>query len=229
VGDAGVVFDFDGTILDTEDSVHRAWHELWASQGVDLPRAEWQAILGTDVGFDPWVELERRLGRPVDPVLRDHRRSRRDDLLHAEVPRPGVLAWLDEADRLGVPVAIASSSPPEWVDGHLVRLGLLDRFAFLACCDGDVPGKPDPTSYRLACEAIGADPARSVAVEDSPHGVTAAVGAGLFTIAVPHPLTEDLDLRAADLVLPSLTELPLADALVLAASRSTRKSVLPPA
>lgn len=216
----GLVFDFDGTVLDTEDSVHRAWTELWASQGVDLPRAEWQAILGTDGGFDPWAELERRLGRTVDPTLRDARRARRDELLHAEVPRPGVLAWLDEADRLGVPVAIASSSPPDWVDGHLVRLGLLDRFAYLACCDGDVPGKPDPTSYRLACEAIGADPALSVAVEDSPHGVTAAVAAGLFTIAVPHPLTEDLDLSAADLVLPSLGDLGLGDALARAARRS---------
>jgi HAD superfamily hydrolase (TIGR01509 family) len=217
---AGVVFDFDGTILDTEDSVHRAWTELWASQGVELPRAEWQAILGTDGDFDPWAELEQRLGRAVDPALRGSRVARRDELLHAEVPRPGVLAWLDEADRLGVPVAIASSSPPEWVDSHLVRLGLLDRFAFLACCDGDVPGKPDPTSYRLACEAIGADPARSVAVEDSPHGVTAAVGAGLFTIAVPHPLTADLDLSAADAVLGSLSDLSLADALARSSARS---------
>jgi len=219
VAHAGLVFDFDGTILDTEGSVHRAWHELWGSQGLDLPRAEWQAILGTDGGFDPWDELERRLGRAVDPDLRDHRRTRRDELLHAELPRPGVLAWLDDADRLGVPVAIASSSPPDWVDGHLVRLGLLDRFAFLACCDGDIPGKPDPTSYRTACEAIGADPACSVAVEDSPHGVTAAVGAGLFTIAVPHPLTADLDLSTADLVLPSLAELPLDEALARSAAR----------
>lgn len=214
------MFDFDGTILDTEDSVHRAWTELWASHGVDLPRAEWQAILGTDSGFDPWDELERRLGRSIDPALRDTRRARRDELLLVEVPRPGVLAWLDEADRLGVPVAIASSSPPEWVDTHLVRLGLLERFAFVACADGDIPGKPDPTSYRLACEAIGADPARSVAVEDSPHGVSAAVAAGLFTIAVPHPLTEDLDLTAADLVVPSLAAVALPDALARSAARS---------
>ena len=215
---AGLVFDFDGTILDTEDSVHRAWHELWASHGVDLPRAEWQAILGTDGGFDAWAELERRLGQAVDPQLRDQRRARRDELLHAEVPRPGVVAWLDEADRLGVPVAIASSSPPDWVDGHLVRLGLLDRFAFLACCDGDIPGKPDPTSFRVACESIGADPSVSVAVEDSPHGIAAAVAAGLFTVAVPHPLTVDLDLSAADVVVGSLDEVRLADVLARAAA-----------
>lgn len=213
------MFDFDGTILDTERSVHASWRELWAEHGHDLPRERWQSILGTEHGFDPWAELEALVGRPLDPSLREQRRSRRDADLLAQELRPGVLAWLDEADRLGVPVAIASSSPPEWVDGHLTRLGILDRFGYLACCDGTVPSKPDPTSFRLACEAIGADPSSSVAVEDSPHGITAAVGAGLYTVAVPHPLTADLDLSRADLVLASLAELPLAEALAAAALR----------
>jgi cobalt/nickel transport system ATP-binding protein len=221
VGTAGLVFDFDGTILDTERSVHVSWTELWAEHGHELSRARWQSIIGTEHGFDPWAELERLVGHPLDPSLQERRRARRDEDLFAQEVRPGVLAWLDEADRLGVPVAIASSSPPEWVDGHLVRLGLLDRFAFLACCDGDVPSKPDPTSFRLACEAIGADPACSVAVEDSPHGIAAAVAAGLLTVAVPHPLTADLDLSVADLVVESLADLALADVLARSAARST--------
>ena len=214
---AGLVFDFDGTILDTEDPVYRSWAELWADHGHQLPLDEWQAIIGTAVGFDPWTELEVRLGTPVDPALAAVRRARRDELLFANEVRPGVLAWLDAADALGVPVAVASSSPPEWVDGHLVRLRLLDRFAYLCCYDDEVPAKPDPTSYRLACEAIGVDPARSVAVEDSPHGIAAARAAGLYVVALPHPITAGLDLSGAAVVVDSLADLSLADALGSAA------------
>ncbi|MEW6152723.1 MAG: HAD-IA family hydrolase [Actinomycetota bacterium] len=211
-----LVLDFDGTILDTEGPVYRSWWELWSDHGEELVLAEWQAIIGTDGVFDPWAELLRRTGRSLDPVLLDRRRARRDELLAGHAPRPGVLEWLDEADDLGVPVGVASSSPPEWVERHLARLGLRQRFACLVCCDGVVPVKPDPTSYRLACDRLGGDPGRSVAVEDSPHGVVAALGAGLLTVAVPHPLTDGLDLSAAHLTLRSLEEMTLAAALAAA-------------
>ena len=209
-----LVLDFDGTVLDTEEPVYRSWAELWSDHGHELPLGEWQAIIGAgpDV-FDPWSELEQRLGRPVDPSYRQRRRARRDELQAGYEPRPGVVTWLDQAADLGVPVGIASSSPPDWVAGHLARLGLADRFDCIVCCDDVVPAKPDPTSYRMACERLGAMPAQSVAVEDSPHGVAAAVSAGLFTVAVPHLLTAGLDLSAADLVLESLADLTLAEAL----------------
>jgi HAD superfamily hydrolase (TIGR01509 family) len=218
---AGLVLDFDGTVLDTEIALFRAWAELWDEHGQSLDLAHWQTIIGVDSDFDPWAELERRIGRPLDESLREVRRQRRDELLHALDLRPGVRAWLDEAERLGVPIGIASSSPPEWVDGHLTRLGLRQRFGSLACCDGVIPSKPDPTSYRAACVALGADARVSVAVEDSPHGVAAAVGAGLFTVAVPHPLTVSLDLSHADVVVESLEQLTLAEALDQARRRAT--------
>ena len=85
--------------------------------------------------------------------------------------------------------------------------------------DDLVPAKPDPTSYRRACAELGADPWRSVAVEDSRHGVAAAVAAGLFTVAVPHRLTADLDFSQADVVAASLGGLALADVLRQARAR----------
>jgi HAD superfamily hydrolase (TIGR01509 family) len=213
------VLDFDGTVVDTESPVYRSWWELWDEHGHDLSRRDWQAIIGTYAGFDPLAELERRLGRPVDGERVRRRLLRRDELQAAHELRPGVRSWLDEADRLGVEVGIASSSSADWVEGHLLRLGIRDRFTALACRADDVPPKPDPTSFRLACRLLGADPARSVAVEDSPHGVLAARAAGLYVVAVPHELTADLDLSAADLVLDHLDELTLADALARAAAR----------
>ncbi|MDQ1396113.1 MAG: hypothetical protein QOG64_1372 [Acidimicrobiaceae bacterium] len=218
---ACLVLDFDGTILDTEEPVYRSWAELWTEHGHELPLDRWQEIIGTDGAFEPLAELERRLGRPLGGADgEERRRLRRDELQALQSPRPGIEAWLAEAEQLGLPVGIASSSPPDWVEGHLERLGWRPRFTCIACCDGVVPAKPDPTSYRLVCQRLGADPSRSVAVEDSPHGVAAAVAAGLFTVAVPHPLTAALDLSAAHVLVESLSIVSLRDVLARARRRN---------
>ncbi len=213
------MLDFDGTILDTEEPVYRSWAELWEGHGHELVLSRWQSIIGTDDTFDPWGELEHLVGHPLDPALQVQRTARRDELLAGHEPRPGIVSWLQQAEDLGVPVGVASSSPPAWVEDRLERLGLRKRFTCLVCCDGVVPAKPDSTSYRLACERLGAHPSMSVAVEDSPAGVAAAAGAGLFTVAVPHGLTADLDLSAAAVVVGSLAELALADVLERARRR----------
>jgi HAD superfamily hydrolase (TIGR01509 family) len=224
---AGLVLDFDGTILDTEEPLYRSWVEVWDNHGHRLERADWQRNIGGDDLFDPWSELERLLGRPLDPDLADRRRLRRDEIQADRPLRDGVLEWLAGAEALGVPVGVASSSSHEWVDGQLGRLGIRHRFAALVCRSEDVPAKPAPTSYRLACGLLGAEPARSVAVEDSPHGVAAAVAAGLYTVAVPHPLTRDLDLGRADVVVDSLLALSVSEALQRAAGRAVRAGQSP--
>ena len=208
-----LIFDFDGTVLDTETPIYRAWADLYARHDVELDLVMWQGIIGTDQEPDHWANLEALVGE-VDPAFKDWRRARRDELLHAEMPRPGVLQWLDDAAVLDIPVGIASSSPIEWVERHLDRLGLSDRFACFACCNEVIPAKPDPTSYRLACEALLAAPSRSVAVEDSPHGVAAAKDAGLYVVATPHPLTALLDFTRADMIVDTLEQVRLADIVV---------------
>jgi HAD superfamily hydrolase (TIGR01509 family) len=214
-----IVMDFDGTVVDTEEPLFRSWVELWDHQGAQLTAAEWQGTIGTDDGRDPWIDLQERLGRTLDPNLQAARRARRDELLESQGPRPGVVAWLNEAHALGISVGIASSSPSDWVNRHLMRLGLRNLFSCVVCAGGSIPVKPDPMSYREACDVLDADPCHSVAVEDSPHGLAAAVSAGLFTIAVPHGLTANLDLAAADLRLDTLEVLTASDALRMARHR----------
>ena len=87
---AGLVLDFDGTILDTEEPLYRSWAELWADHGHRLERADWQRNIGGDDLFDPWTELEGRVGRRLDPELQDRRRLRRDEMQVREPLRSGI-------------------------------------------------------------------------------------------------------------------------------------------
>lgn len=205
-----IVFDFDGLILDTEVPVYDAWQELYAEHGHALPFDAWAQCIGTADTFDPCVDLAERVGRPVDaPALVRRHRARTDALIAEQRVLPGVIERLDEARAMGLTLAVASSSGRPWVEGHLHRLGLIDRFHTIRCAE-DVPSvKPDPALYRAVLEATGTRGAHAVALEDSPNGVLAAKRAGLACVAVPNALTARLDLGAADLRLASLADVSL--------------------
>ena len=211
-----VVFDFDGLILDTETPAFTAWREAFAAYGCPpLTVDEWGAEVGTVGGLDTAALLQARATRPVDlDAMHEVRRQRRDELMAREVARPGVHEWLDAADAHGLALAIASSSSPEWVGAHLARIRLRERFAHVECFGNGNAAKPAPDLYPAACRALDVAPGDAVAIEDSPHGVTAAKRAGLFCIAVPNAITAQLDLSHADIVAPSLSAISLRDVLV---------------
>ena len=205
-----IVFDFDGLILDTEAPVYDAWQEIYGEHGHALELETWAQCIGTADTFDPCQDLAQRVGRALDPVaLRRRHQERADALIAGQPVQPGIVERLEEARTMGLMLAVASSSGRTWVEGHLERLGLLDRFHTIRCA-GDVPRvKPDPALYRAVLEATGVGAAAAVALEDSPNGVLAAKRAGLACVAVPNALTARLDLAAADLRLASLADVPL--------------------
>ena len=208
-----VVFDFDGLIIETETPVYRAWAEVFAEHGQELSLDFWKTIIGTNT-FDTIAELERRLGHPLD---RDEvtrvRRARELELAHAQPLQPGVLELIHAARAAGLRLGVASSSTRRWVGAHLQHRGLAAEFDCVRCRDdADVGGrsKPDPAVYLAALRCLGVRAAEAVAIEDSPYGVAAARAAGLCCVAVPGPLTRDLDLGAADLRVDSVAELSVA-------------------
>jgi HAD superfamily hydrolase (TIGR01509 family) len=210
-----VVFDFDGLIFDSEGPLFTAWQEAFAAYGCSpLTIEEWSAEIGTVGVLDIVGLFRRRATRPVDiNEMQQRRRARVAELLALETVQPGVHAWLDEADALGYPCAVASSSEMSWVEPRLAQLGLRSRFVHLACRSKTIAAKPAPDSYLAACAALGVEPEEALAIEDSPHGVTAAKCAGLACVAVPHAITEQLDLSHADLRVDSLADVTLTQVL----------------
>lgn len=207
-----LVFDFDGTLVDTETAEYESVRRVWEDHGHEYSLAQWTPYVGT-VDHVPWTqELEERLGMPVDhDGLRVQARRINRDLLHLVRPRPGVAELLAAANGAGVPIGIASNAPAGWVEAHLERLGLLQHFAHVVTVDRVERPKPHPEMYLTAVQRLGASPERSVAFEDSATGLAAARAAGLYTIAVPGPMSDGHNLTGADRLHRSLAECTLHD------------------
>jgi len=207
-----IVFDFDGLILDTEEPVYRSWLEVYQAHGEDLPFDRWVQIVGsTTSGFHPQHHLEERLGRPLPQEVLDRRVGRRTEMILANAVLPGVVEKLDAARELGLRLGCASSSTQDWVRGHLARLGILERFECIRCRDDVAHAKPEPDLYVAVLECLGVAADEAIAIEDSPHGVTAAKRAGLRCVAIPNSITASLDQSQADLVLNSLAAVSMAE------------------
>ena len=205
MGVKALVFDFDGLILDTEEPVYRSWLELYQEHGQDLPFDRWIQIVGSsNAAFDPRGHLEHVLGRALTPEELDRRIERRSELVLAQAVLPGVVELADAALAQGLRLGVASSSTCSWVDGHLERLGIRDRFACVRAREDVLAVKPAPDLYLAALECLEVQASEAIAIEDSPNGVAAAKAAGMRCVAVPNVITGGLDLGAADLVLKSL-------------------------
>ncbi len=206
-----LIFDFDGLIVDTESTVLQSWAEVYAEFGHELPMDDWIRSIGADYGpetFDPCADLEARVGQRLDwETIQARRYAREIALANRQPPLPGVIALLDDARRHGLRLAVASSSSHRWVDGHLQRLGLFDRFNAVVCADDVARAKPAPDLFLKAVDLLGVPPRSVVVLEDSANGVIAARAAGLFCVAVPTELTRRLDLSAASMRVQSLAEL----------------------
>ena len=211
----GLVFDFDGLILETESPAFQAWAELFQEHGVSLELDWWFDYIGRESGWvDVHGHLETLLGHELDrAAIKARRDARKEELIHALDVIVGVREWVMEAKSRGLRLGIASSSPRSWVCGHLERLAFMEHWDAIVCREDVARAKPEPDLFLRAVERLGISPGEAIAIEDSPNGIRAAKAAGLACIAVPNQLTRQRDLGEADLLLESLSDLPLADAL----------------
>jgi HAD superfamily hydrolase (TIGR01509 family) len=207
-----LIFDFDGLILDTETPEYEAWRDIYREFDQVLDLETWGQIVGGMAASDfrPLPHLQTLTGRDLTPLNLAARASERNlASIAALPPLPGVLAMLRAARHQGLKLAVASSSPHRWVDGHLARLGLADFFEVVRCADDVSRTKPEPELYLSALDALGVSPLEAIAFEDSPHGVTAARCAGMFVVAIPNQVTAQLNIVGENLCLGSLAELSL--------------------
>lgn len=206
----------DGLLIDTEPVWRVAQAQVFAGLGVQL--SEQDLLDSTGQPTEDMIPLWRRRqpAREQDPALTDAQVADQiTDRIIAHVmaegqPMAGVTDAITRFRRLGLQLAIASSSPLRLIDAVCERLGLQDIDVRCSGAD-EARGKPAPDVYLTAARRLAVQPAQCLAIEDSPNGVLAATSAGMRCIAVPDPLlAADPRFKAADLVLDSLTGLDLA-------------------
>lgn len=201
-----IIFDFDGTILDTETSLFRAWGSMYERYGAKLDEQIWGLFIGTHVTTtSPYQILrERTEGLPEEAEIEREIKGMYRELMKDEQLRPGVVALIEEAKRRDLELAVASSSTYDWVKRHLDEWQLSHYFGAIATADHVEQVKPDPALYKLALARLGVAAEAAVAIEDSPNGALAAKRANMSCVIVPNPITSLLTFGEHDHRLDSL-------------------------
>jgi HAD superfamily hydrolase (TIGR01509 family) len=208
-----VIFDCDGTLVDSEPLARVAWERALAAHGYRLTDTDAEACVGLPY---PRVHayFAERVALPAADAFWPDFSGRLFALIDSElVGFEDASAAARELRARGVPVAVASSSPRERLRRTLGRAGLLDAFDALVAGDEVAHGKPAPDMFVLAAERLGVPPAECVVVEDSPPGVQAGLAAGMLTLAVCRVPGTEAALAGAHRVLDSID----ADAILEAA------------
>jgi HAD superfamily hydrolase (TIGR01509 family) len=200
-----IVFDNDGLLLDTEEAWTRAESELFRRHGSTFTFEHKRDLIGSSHTIAAG-KLELMLDQPGQglELMAELHALVMAEAEHDVEPRPGAVALVESLLAAGIPIAVASNSPREFLDRVLRSAGMAERFAVTVAGD-EVPNpKPAPDIYLEACRRLGADPAASVGLEDSPTGAQAAKAAGLTVIGVPY--LADMAIPDADIITASLAD-----------------------
>ena len=208
-----IIFDVDGTLLDTEKIYMQAWREAGALFGYTVTeevlmktRAVSKAIavkafmdgLGEDFHYEDVRRERMRIGESMIYSAEP-----------AQLQKPGALEVLELLKSQGIPMAVASSTAYEQTVSHLDHAGLLGYFQVVVGGDMIQRGKPNPDIFLKAAELLGAAPKDCMVVEDSPAGIKAAYAAGMKPVLIPDVVPANAETIALSVVvLEKISQLP---------------------
>jgi HAD superfamily hydrolase (TIGR01509 family) len=181
---AAVLWDMDGTLVDTEPYWIAAEHELVDAHGGTWTHEDAMSLVGNPLLTSAQIIRDRGgVDLPVEEIVQ-FLIGRVIDQVRVEVPwQPGARELLGSLREAGVPCALVTMSYRELAE-PVAALAPADAFQVLVCGDEVERGKPDPEPYLLAAERLGVDIARCVAIEDSPAGIASALASGAATLGV---------------------------------------------
>ena len=203
-----VIWDMDGTIVDTAAQHFKAWQTVFSSHGVAFSREDFRKGFGLrndDIIRDV-------MGAAVSPeniasISREKTELFREAVRREGVgPMPGAVELIAALHERDIPMAVASSAPRQNAETFVKLLGIASYFKAIVSGEEIVKGKPDPEIFLLAAQKLNAEPHCCVVIEDAVGGIMAAKTAGMCSIGVAtnHPRES---LKLADLVVDSLVEL----------------------
>jgi HAD superfamily hydrolase (TIGR01509 family) len=209
-----LIFDMDGTLVHS-DPVHlRAFAEVLGPEGVEINDELYRSTIIGHTNESIFATLLP--GRPVSEhqTFADLKEAAFRRLARELKPLDGLLHLLDWAERNAVKVALVTNAPSLNATHMLDMMGLTDCFSVKVTRDDVSRGKPDPLPYLTALDRLGIPAEQAIAFEDSPSGMQAAKGAGLFSFGVLTGMTAaDMTKAGADITIPNFTHEALWDVL----------------
>lgn len=199
-----VIFDLDGTLVDSEPNYFEAGRRVLAAHGVaGFGWAEHTEFIG--IGTRETLEILRAryaLDAPLDELLAAKNRAYLELAGTATDVFPEMRAFVERLSAEGVVMAVASGSSRAAIEAVLAATGLAGRFAVTVSAEEVGRGKPEPDVFLEAARRLGAAPGDCVVLEDAPPGAAAARAAGMRCIAVPYveSTAGDAAFLAADLL-----------------------------
>lgn len=189
-----VVFDLDGTLIDSEALTQEAYFAAARDFGLTFRTADFLALVGRHKS-DNDAKLLALWGRdfPLESFYASVSAHMGD---RVPAMKPGAHELMDHLESINLPFALATSSGPDWVRRNFSAHGLHHRFRSIVTREDVANRKPHPEPYLKAAAALGHAPADTLAIEDSPTGAASATAAGLMTILVPDLIAPDEETRA---------------------------------
>ena len=192
-----VLFDMDGTLIDTERYYRIFWPKAMAEFGYHMTDEQVLSMRSLGRPFAP-AQLRSWFGEELDYyAIRARRTEMMEECLDREGVRlkPGAVEILEELKRRGIIAAVATATPLERTEKYLNATGIRPYFSHIISATQVKEGKPSPDIYLYACEQLGLKPGECLAVEDAPNGIMAAYRAGLSVVMVPDQTQPDEELE----------------------------------
>lgn len=214
-----VIFDLDGTLIDTEPYHYQGWKYVLKNHGIEFTLEDYYPYIG-HCALAIAEELARLLSKDVASQLLEEKRKFTKKLQEKGIPAiqqntAFVHKIAAEKESYDIKLAVASAAKKTDITKHLKALGLIHYFDLLISGQNDLAdyhdpegtNKPKPYIYLETAKRLGIKPEECIVIEDSAPGVEAAIAAGCFVVAIPNAYTKHQDLSKAHRTIESLSQL----------------------
>lgn len=186
---AAILFDLDGTLVNTDPVHYQVWQEVLRDYGIEIDEIFYKTRISGRLNSLIIADILPNLTLAESQQLAEKKESRFRELSQSLQPLPGLLDMLAWTDKLGLQRAVVTNAPPKNAQFMLSVLGLTNIFDTVVLANDVAAGKPDPAPYLSALNRLGLTPELVIAFEDSPSGIHSSVGAGIRTIGIAstHP------------------------------------------